>query len=476
MIEWQGMAGWTPEWILEWLVFIGCLLLHWKALHLGFVGDDLEVLKVTEEAKREPPRILRRLWLQFVGGAYWVKYVHEAHAIALAIHLAVCCMVAWLWGPLAGAIFAIHPATQEVSCWLSAKAYGMTALVVLIAWAWPVLAIPLFVLCPWEFFYFTGLFAPLMFLWRAWPWNLAVLSMTWLLYKHLRFILNTKRNVKANIYSENKHARAITFTKAIVYTKFLGYAFVNGVVCLKSCYYHSYMEDYIDTEVGIKRSKRPDGYLLVGAMVLFSLAAGIIYGPHTQVLFGLMWFVITVSMWCNLVSSGQQHIANRYYYLPYIGIAIMLSTLPVWIVYIIIGLNAREFHYNMRQYLNGYWHLSWQCYNEPWFYYSWILMGCLSFARGNFAGAISEWEQSLVCRPENFKALFNISSGYIARGDFRKAYEYIQRARKADVYGQEQTSRNALGERMRLLTYILKNKDIISGKAKLKISDIPTVL
>lgn len=179
-------------------------------------------------------------------------------------------------------------------------------------------------------------------------------------------------------------------------------------------------------------------------------------------------------MWCNFVNVGQQYISNRQCYLANVGLMLMLAGGLVQYplaVGILAGWYARQLILARRQYGNVFWHFLYPLGDEPEFYYSWLNMGNLQFARGQLVSAIASYIEAMHLRPGNFKVLFNLSSAWIARGNIPEALKYFEEARKADVYAQEKTRDDLVTRRMKLVNLILEGK--LTGK--LKISDIDVV-
>ena len=78
------------------------------------------------------------------------------------------------------------------------------------------------------------------------------------------------------------------------------------------------------------------------------------------------------------------------------------------------------------------------------------------YHRGAFKAAQYAYEQALSLREGDFKALFNLSSAYLAKGNVTKAVKYFELARKADVYGQEKRAEEVIIERMKIINIIIQ--------------------
>jgi tetratricopeptide (TPR) repeat protein len=426
---------------------------------------------------------LKTVWMILRGRAYWEEINMLNHIIPATLHLINSILIYLVFGHnpvslLAAMLFLIHPLHTEVSIWLSAKHYSITTTIVLLAWGLPLLAPFLFLLSPFWFFCANGLFSPLVFLLRPDWFSLIALMSIWTIYSKSRNMFGKDKdgkyiNGKLQAYAKNTVALSLNPGKIIIGLKFYGYFLANSIFALHYSFYQSYMDDFIDTQEGIERGYRLDKYFFIGVLGIFILITNLIWNYNLAV-FGLFWATVNVFMWCNVINTGQQYIANRYYYLANVGICLMLAYSLIgypWIAGLLLGWYLRQLIPAIKQFKNVYWHFFYQIADEPDFYYSWINMGNMNFNRGHFSTAIGDYEQALILRPNNFKALFNLSGCWIARGRIDRAIICLEKSRKADVYAQEETAAKVIKDRMELINKFVAAK----GNIKLKISDIPTV-
>ncbi len=138
-----------------------------------------------------------------------------------------------------------------------------------------------------------------------------------------------KKNMKLKGFEGNDVALKISPYKFIIALKFYGYYFVNCIFGISYTFYHSYMEEFLDTQKGIKEGRKIDRYFFIGLFFAGLLIYSLITNPFSIFTLGLFWSTVTVAMWCNLVSTGQQYIANRYYYLPNVGLMIAISSVII---------------------------------------------------------------------------------------------------------------------------------------------------
>ena len=447
-------------------------------LKYHYVCDDLAVIIQTQNAKiKKPKNKLTMFMMMLHGKAYWEDEAFLQHIIPMILHTIASALIYFVFGHnnislLASVLFFIHPCHTEMSIWLSAKGYTLTTIWVLLAFHFPILAFFIFVVP--TMICISGIFAPLIFLLQPNILNVIALFSIYTVWKHSQWAFNKEKNMKLKGFEGNDVALKISPYKFIIALKFYGYYFVNCIFGISYTFYHSYMEEFLDTQKGIKEGRKIDRYFFIGLFFAGLLIYSLITNPFSIFTLGLFWSTVTVAMWCNLVSTGQQYIANRYYYLPNIGLMIAISSViinyPI-LTGALIGWYLARLIPSIKQFKNVYWHFFYQIYNQPDLYYSWINMGCLNFARGNFKAAVGDFSQALILRPNNFKAMFDLSSCFIALYKIPEAIKAFEDARKCDIYGQEEKANQPIKDRMALLNKIIESK----GKIKLKIEDIPTI-
>ena len=440
-----------------------------------YVCDDLAIILQTKIEK--PKNKLKMFLMMLHGKAYWEDEGLIQHSIPIILHIIASSLIYCVFGHnpvslLASVLFLVHPCHTEMSIWLSAKGYSMTAIWIMLAFHFPLLAIFIFlvpgVICV------SGIFAPLLFLIKPSFINILAVLSIYTVYTHSKWIFNKEKNLKLKGFEGNDTALKINPYKLIIALKFYGYYFVNCIFGLSYTFYQSYMEDFLDTQEGIKKGHKIDGYFFVGLFFAGLLIYSLITNPFSVFTLGLFWATVNIAMWCNFISTGQQYIANRYCYLPNIGLMLAISSVIIHypiVIGALIGWYLARLIPSIKQFENVYWHFFYQVYNQPKLYYSWINMGCLNFARGNFKAAMGDFSQALMLRPYNFKAMFNLSSCFIGLGDLPKAIKCFEDAKKCDIYGQEKKAEVVIKDRTELIAKLTNPKE----KIKLNIEDIITV-
>jgi len=451
------------------------------ALRYHYVVDDLSVLAATERLKiQKPKNVLIYLWKVFRGQAYWEDKNCRAiaHGMTIIIHSVVCVLIYYAFGRteisyMAAVLFALHPNNTEVSVWVSGKCYGTTTAVILALWCFPLLAPLVFFFAPVGLVYFNGILSPLAFLLHP-QYSFVAVFVLWLVYTRAKKMFTVEGNPKLSAYVKNKQVLRIHPSKIIIALKFYGYFLVNNLLGLHYSFFQGYMDDFVDTKKGIENSYKPDRYFVVGVLGIASLIYLLITQRGSMVTLGLFWATTNFMMWANFISLGQQYCQNRQGYLANVGLMLMISGLLVQyplMIGLLCGFYARQLILARRQYGNVFWHFYYPLGDEPEFYYSWLNMGNLQFTRSQFSAAIASYVEAMHLRPNNFKVLFNLSSCAIAKGNIEQGIEFLEKARKADVYAQEKARDEVVSRRMKLINMLIENK----MNVRLKVKDIDIV-
>jgi len=468
-----------------------CFLVYIPTLWNSYVVDDFVVYKTTP--KEKPKNKWKELWLQFLGSAYWNDQLEEgrqvtnkfAHATSILIHVVTCTLIYFAFRAIAGndvaylaaILFALNPANSEVSIWLSGRWYGFVTIIALVCW-----------LCPWTMAILAliGLylprnlvaltFFPLVFLTLPTTMSLFALYMIPNIYK-CGWIFRPKDNPKFDSYKANPEAMVIHPRKIIIFFKFLGYYFVNGLFAFQTATYHEYNSEFVSTKKGILKSYRADVYFFIGIMFVCLLIANFMY-DYKVALLGLFWFFVTIGMWCNFVTTGQMHVGLRYSYLPNVGLMLFLAANVINYPYIAGGFifwYLRQLLYTMVLYKNDWWHNTFQIISEPKFYYSWLMHGNMMFARGHFQAAFADYTEGTYYEPDNFKLHYNMSSACVALGNIEAAIRCLEKAKTCQLIGQENVMKDGIESRKILIGNIIQSQQQ-GKKVNLRLEDLTIII
>ena len=165
------------------------LLIYWKAIYFGFVGDDIE----RHDRKQEFKNRFHRWWIQFIG----LKHIDSqvAHFISIAVHI-LCCITVYLSlghnniSFLTALLFSINPVNIQGVVWISGRNYATSSILALLMFTFPQLS--------WIFYASTSYFAvnawftPLAFMGTKYWYMVGIIPVIWLLFKNNRQILHVK--------------------------------------------------------------------------------------------------------------------------------------------------------------------------------------------------------------------------------------------------------------------------------------------
>ncbi len=184
---------------------------------------------------------------------------------------------------------------------------------------------------------------------------------------------------------------------------------------------------------------------VVGSAVLLALISALVYRTRQSrpyLAFGWLWFVITLIPVIGLVQVGSQFIADRYTYIPLVGLFVSLtwglSELPesrtqlrspalALVSVVIILLGAGTF----RQV--GYWKNGCTLFSHTLKVAkpsatAHTNLGIALAARGRFDEAIGHYKQALELNPGHANALFNMGNAYVRKKMYDEAVEHYLQA------------------------------------------------
>jgi len=180
------------------------------------------------------------------------------------------------------------------------------------------------------------------------------------------------------------------------------------------------------------------------AMLLLGILVFVIrFGRKQKYLpVGWFWFLGTLIPVIGLVQAGQQSYADRYTYIPYIGLFIMIAwglpellskwryrklTIGISMAIVLAALGICTY----RQ--AGYWKNSFTLFSHALKatqnnYIAHINLGNYFSCHNDVPSAIEHCEKALQIAPNNLYALNNLGYLMTGEGDFKKAIEYLQQA------------------------------------------------
>ncbi len=186
----------------------------------------------------------------------------------------------------------------------------------------------------------------------------------------------------------------------------------------------------------------PPSYVLFCALFLLTLTAGVFGSRRPYLVTGWLWYLITLLPVCGLIQVGIQGMADRYTYLPSLGIFLMVTLMardltkkwpPLKGVFVSLGLLALTAFSVLTVKQIGVWQNPRTLYahavkvtkDNYWAYNN---LGAALFAEGRKAEAKEMFEQALAILPEYPGANKNLAALLLEEGKYEAALRHIKRA------------------------------------------------
>lgn len=415
------------------------LIVYYRTLFFGYVGDDVE----RSERPQEFKNIFHRWWIQFVGLKHRNSMV--AHLFTILTHTACCLTIYFAFGMnevsfLTALLFSVNPANIQGSVWISGRNYVTSTILSLL-----MLVIPKMT---WFFYTATSSFAvnawfaPLAFLGTPnWYWA-GIIPLVWLIHPSNRSTIHRKLWETAGLKTTNTEMRAVKPQKTIPFLKTYLYYFVLSIIPWRIGIEHNFLRGFGTNATDNKKGYALNRYFWIGLILACGVAYGSIYGMvkgWTPLTWGLFWFSINIAMWCNFVTY-QQQISERYIYLANVGIMYALASLiinnPILITAFLVGYFVRLW-YVQELYLNDYWAVEHTIIENKRMHYMWLMRGVKKFLAKDHLGAVMDFNEAYIHKPYDLKILFNLATTYFILGDVVKAKEFLEKA-KTNVYDELQ--------------------------------------
>jgi len=417
------------------------LIVYYRTLFFGYVGDDVERSERPQEFKNR----YHRWWIQFIG----LKHINSmvAHAISIGTHTICCIMIYLALGRnnvsfLTALLFSINPVNMQGSIWISGRNYVTSSILAL--------GMFLFPYCSWIFYIGTShfavnaWFAPLAFLGTPYWYMVGIIPVVWLVTSNNKDTLKRKLWETGGLKTTNSEMRAVKLRKIIPFVKTYLYYFVLAVVPFRLGIEHNFIRGFGTNETDNKKGYRLDKFFWAGTVLFITVCGASLYcifnGWHPA-LWGLFWFTVNIAMWCNFVTY-QQQIAERYIFLANIGMMYALANLiiayPILITAFIVGYLVRLL-YVQDMYLNDYWAVEYTIMESKELHYMWLMRAVKKFMVRDYVGSLFDLREAYKHKPYDLKVLYNLAVVFFMLGDLVNAKEFVGKAR-ANIYDELEES------------------------------------
>lgn len=421
------------------IILLANLVFYAKTLRFKYSSDDIPVFQ-------SPPNYRNKLekWLFWIEGRSRLAPPRD-HFLTIIVHALVCVFIYTGFGAtdisfIAALLFAFNPANNQASVWISGRPYAMAALGMTGAMTFPVLCLPFILLAT---YYNAGFLAPLAFFGSSHLWFVLCIPIVWA-FHWKRFRGNVQHKMKAEMLAEDK---AIKPEKVVLAIKTFGFYTALAIIPFKNTFYHSFLQ----SASGCGKEKAysmKDRFFWIGAFLLCALVAYWIMVPWNQVSFALLWWCICLAPFCNFIRMSQE-IAERYIYLPNVGLMIVLATLihtsPVLVTGFLM-MYATSMWFYMDCYQDDYYLLEHSCLRSPDSWFAWHVRGLKRWDHKSYQEAVIIWTMARMISPKEFKLNLNIASALMTSGIKKEAMEYLKIAEDNIPAGQEEQCREIIDQ------------------------------
>jgi MFS family permease len=407
------------------------VLFFWKTLKFKYVSDDLSVYMKTKDKKYKP---FERICKQLLGEIRVSE--KQDHAITLVLHALCSVFLYTAFGCndvsfLAALLFTVNPANNQGSVWIAGRGYVYPTLFFLMAMTF-LYAAPVFLYM--ATYFHAGYLALVMFVFSPLWWFVFFMPIIWILgWKNFREAVT--RKINQEMFSEDKKVHP---KKLILFFKTLGFYFSLTLVPFRNTFYHSFLQSAAGNDIMKKRAYKMDRFFFIGITV-FSLFAWYILTHCNMISFAMVWFIITIAPFCNLFRLSQE-IAERYMYLPCVGIMYLLATFTAeypLLYTAFLSMYATKLWFYMDAYRDDYFIAEVSCLNSPDSWYSWHIRAMKRWESGEAREALTLWTMAKMISPKEFKVLFNIGTVLTACGNKNDSKAFVEEAMKNVPEGQE---------------------------------------
>lgn len=411
------------------IILLFNILFYAKTLGMKYVSDDIP------SAQRPKSKNKFKHWFMVLEGHEKSTMVID-HAITTVLHALVCVFIYIGFGAnnisfIAALLFAVNPINNQGSVWISGRGYVLSALGMTMAMSIPMIGPLLLLLATYSN---AGFLAPLCLIGSKFSWFLFFMPLVWL-FHWSRFKKNVAHKMKVEMYAEDKRIHPIKFVLAI---KTFGFYLIHALIPIKNTFYHSYMQSM----AGAGKAKAysfKDRFLWVGLVSIISCVIYWVYVPWNIASFGLLWWCICISPFLNFFRCSQE-IAERYAYLPLIGLMIFLSTIlqshPL-LISAFLAMYATKLWFVLDAFQDDYYLRELSCLNSPNSWFAWHSRAVDRWHNKSYQEAVILWTMAKIISPNEFKVLLNIATALkLSRYD-NEALEFLKLAQSNIPLGQE---------------------------------------
>lgn len=333
----ESLSNFSTPHLLAGMTAVVCVLA--RSLRFGLAMDDVNRERSKANLTQLP------LWRKYIrnciySGACPGTKVWVEHLVTLLMHLTAVYLVGITFNWPTALLWATLATSVQQSVWLNGKRYILAVICVLLSlqWLpWSAVYLPIGV-------YFHYLAVPAVILS---PWAIGIAGISWLVPRlQIRYRGWFLARYRVEGVSKSELTR-LTPRKIIVAVKVYGFYFWKVLLPFKVAFFYRFMDHFGISKWGTADAYRFDWMFVRGLLAITAT----ILGLFTPARWGLIWWMVFISMWCHLLVHVTQAVADRYTYLASIGLAsAIVSVAPAEIYWAVFGMNLIALNSAMTQY------------------------------------------------------------------------------------------------------------------------------
>jgi hypothetical protein len=405
------------------------LLFYLKTFNYLYASDDIPAA----HRPRDPNKW--KFWYQVLEGHARSHPIYD-HILTTTIHALVCVGIYVGFGAdnisfLAALLFSVNPINNQGAVWIAGRGYAIASLGLVWALAIPVVG-PLFLVM--ATYYNAGFLAPLALLGSPHPFLFLFMPLIWW-FHWKNFSKNVLARVNNEMYDEDKK---ITPRKLILATKTFGFYLSHSLIPFRNTFYHALLESIAGSKMHNAYSR--DRYFWLGLTCGLAMLTYMITAPWSMVSFGLLLWCIGIAPYLNVLRMNQE-LAERYCYLPNMGLMLVLATFlyPYPIAFtVFLTMYAVKMWFHMDAFKDDYFLIERSCLDSPKSWFGWHVRAMKRWDSKSYREAMILWVMAKALSPKEFKIIVNLATCLALLGEKKEANEYIEYAKTLIPQGQEE--------------------------------------
>jgi len=411
------------------IILLANILFYLKTIKYGYVSDDNPSYQ-----RNRPINVWKYAFWVFEGK---LKSKPEIdHALTLFLHTLVCVGIYLGFGSnsisfIASLLFAFNPINNQGAVWISGRNYVLASLGMVWALALPMEMGGLMLLG--ATYTNSGFIMPLCLFGSSRPELLIFAPLVWM-YNFGRFSYNVTQKAKIEVFTEDAKIHP---KKIILAIKTFGFYVSHSLLPIKTTFYHSLLESIAGSRV--KEAYSLCRLFWFGLFTVSLMAWYVSTHKWDMVCFGLLWWCLGIAPFLNLYRM-QQELAERYAYLPNVGLMFVVSQFIHSSPYLVAGLlgaYACKTWFYIDGYRDDFILTEFSRVNSLDSWFGWHIGAMKRWEKQSFQEALLFWMEALKISPNEFKVLYNIAVVLHHCNQKKEALKYLERAEKCIPAGQE---------------------------------------